>query len=114
MLIGKTDRTVDLKECGSFFLGDFGLEGLVVGVGSGSNNVYLNAGFLGVDLGESFPLFSLLRLEVEIIDVAVAVGVNGLAVTLKLSVRVCCFGRAAGKHGNHHNKSQQQCKMFFH
>ena len=67
------DRTVDLEQGRGFGLGDLGLQGLLVGAGSSGPDLDLDTGFLGVILGQLLPFVVGFRLEVQVIDLALAV-----------------------------------------
>ena len=71
--VGIADRTVDLEQGRSIALGHFALELLLIGSGCCGSNGDLDAGFLGVFLGEGLPLVRRFRLEVQVIDLALAV-----------------------------------------
>ena len=67
------DRTIDLEQGRGFGLGDLGLQGLLVGAGSSSLDLDLDTGFPGVILGQLLPFVVGFRLEVQVIDLALAV-----------------------------------------
>ena len=73
------DRAVDLEQGRGFGFGDFGLQGLLVGTGGRGLHLDLNALFLGVFLGQSGPLISRFRLEIQVVDLALGVIAGGRA-----------------------------------
>ena len=64
----QTHRAVHLKQGRRFGLFDLGAQGVFIGAGGGGHNGHGHTGLLGVHLGQSFPLFSLLGLEVQIVN----------------------------------------------
>ena len=88
------DRAVDLEQGRGFGFGDFGLQGLLVGTGGRGLHLDLNALFLGVFLGQSGPLISRFRLEVQVVDLALGVVAgSGASTSGKGSEGHCSDGR---------------------
>ncbi|AEK31038.1 Hypothetical membrane associated protein [Bifidobacterium animalis subsp. lactis CNCM I-2494] len=64
---------VDLEDRRRIALGELGLERLLIGARGGRLHLHLHAGLVGVFLGERDPLVGGLRLEVQEVDLALAV-----------------------------------------
>ncbi len=73
------DRAVHLEQGRGLGLGNLGLQGLLVGTGGRGLHLDLNALFLGVFLGQSGPLISRFRLEIQVVDLALGVIAGGRA-----------------------------------
>ena len=99
----KTDRTVDLEQGGSIRLGDFRSQSLfVLAVGSGGD-INLNAGFLGVLLGQFLPLCIRFGLEVQIVHVAFLIAAAAIAAAAGFA------GRETGYCGsNQHSRRKDE------
>ena len=92
------DRTVDLEQGRGFGLGDLGLQSLLVGAGSSGLDLDLDTGFLGVILGQLLPFVAGFRLEVQVVDLALAVGAGAGATAGGQSANGHC------RDGNHANR----------
>ena len=103
---GQTHGAVHLEQGGGVGLGDLGGQLFLVGAGGGGQNSDGHTGLLGVGLGQILPVLILLRLEVQIIDLAGgSVAALGLGVVLLL---------AAGNQRQRHDESKDQCKKLLH
>ena len=104
--VGQTHGAIHLEQGGGVGLGDLGGQLLLVGAGGGGQNSDGHTGLLGVGLGQILPVLILLRLEVQIIDLAGgSVAALGLGVVLLL---------AAGHQRQRHDESKDQCKKLLH
>ena len=104
--VGQTHGAVHLEQGGGVGLGDLGGQLLLVGAGGGGQDGDGHTGFLGVGLGQILPVLILLRLEVQIIDLAGgSVAALGLGVVLLLT---------AGNQRQGHHESKKHCKKLLH
>ena len=92
------DRAVDLEQGRSLGLGDLRLQSLFVCTGSSGLDLDLDTGFLGVILGQLLPLVAGFRLEVQVVDLALAVGAGAGATAGGQSANGHC------RDGNHANR----------
>ena len=68
----QTNRAVHLEQGGSLALLHLAHQGGLVLAGSGGDNGHRHAGLLGVLSGQILPILILLRLEVQVVDLAVS------------------------------------------
>ena len=88
------DRAVHLEQGRGLGLGNLGLQGLLVGAGGRGLDLDINALLLGVLLGQSGPLISRFRLEVQVVDLALGVVAgSGASTSGKGSEGHCSDGR---------------------
>ena len=70
--VGQTHRAVDLEQGGSLALFHLAHQSGLILAGSGGDNGHRHAGLLGVLSGQILPILILLRLEVQVVDLAVS------------------------------------------
>ena len=105
---GQTHGAVHLEQSGGVGLGDLGGQLLLVGAGGGGQDGDGHAGLLGVRLGQILPCLILLRLKVQIIDLA---GGGGGTVALGVGIALLL---AAGDQRQSHDESQKHCNKLLH
>ena len=90
--VRQANRTVYLEEGGGLGLGDFAHQGGLVLAGGGGLDLHLNAGLLGVLLGQGLPGGVGFRLEVQVVDTAA----GGGGIALRSGVGAAVRGRGIG------------------
>ena len=103
--VGQTHGAVHLEQGGGVGLGDLGGQLFLVGAGGGGQDGDGHTGFLGVGLGQILPVLILLRLEVQIIDLAGGSVAALVGVVLLLT---------AGHQRQGHHESKKHCKKLLH
>ena len=107
----------DNEQGGCVGLVHLGGEGLVVGAGSGGDDLYGNAGLFGVHLGDLLQSLVGFGLEVQPVD-----GACGGCALLSGSGALFCggcalcgsCGFAACAQGEYHGKAENKCENLFH
>ena len=100
-----------LEQGGSLALAHLSGQGGVVLAGGGGDDLDLNAGLLGVQLGQILPGLVSLGLEVQIIDLA---GSGGCGVAIRGSRGGLSLAAAGGQQTEAKGQGQQKRKYFFH